>query len=117
MRRHAPVFKKNLLLHSLNIKLSREGALIELQQAAASVTPADIAFEKEMKALLYEHSSKEDWSGDASELLSGFPEASLLTMFGSSLLGEYFSENIQLLYVLESMKSTLIKEWNQSEEV
>ena len=75
------------------------------------MTPGDTAFEKEMKSLLFEYCSGSNSPSnnflpevDVTELLSSFPEAQLLTIYASPLLIEYFSENVQLLYLLDSIK-------------
>jgi hypothetical protein len=78
------------------------------------LTEADLAFEKEIQALLleYSYSSGEEFSTttnslgiDPQDYLANFSDAVLLTIYANPLLIEYFSDNIQLLYCLESMKS------------
>ena len=66
--------------------------------------------------------SKNSYTKDENEeeeiiqnLLSSFPEKSLLTIYANPLLIEYFSENINMLYALENMIPMLTKEWTQSE--
>ena len=63
------------------------------------MTPGDLAFERDIKALLDEYCPPSKIRGigetlDIHEQLANFPDASLLTLYANPQLVQYFGDNI-----------------------
>ena len=59
----------------------------------------------------------ESSSNSVQQMMQNFPDAVLLTIYANPLLVDYFSENIPLLYMLDTLRSNLSKEWQTLENV
>jgi len=48
---------------------------------------------------------------DIQGLLENFPESHLLMIYANPYVVDYFAENISLLYMLDTQRSQITKEW------